>query len=506
MKNNSITQFLTDGVEEVFNPVIVYEGLYAFDASVLSQVGKIEKGVNLFDAWMEKRFYKEIKNCFGKLIFTDNPRLILFSDLDGNYGRNLKVSTGLFLSEMALNIIGEPVDLPIETDDYRTLLVEYFRDYRKKLNNIMNNTMDEESKRVHGILYDNYLRNENNRKIALGKNYHPFSYLHYLEVIKEYISSFLVGLRRVIPFLDKPLELNELNDVLDLDKFFLAMVKQLVEVSKETIKQCGKIHNSFVFIEKYIIAVNELRNSGKYELSIKTNLLDGNPFTYTVDDAIREYNELKIACPDFRIYSFENDGRDYRNLDTAREFTTELEEYIESKQLEASWEFIKNGRREVAPLHSDSVERLKTKVYDKRKVTVEESKLAIKDRMDFLNRTNYLYQMTGKNNFEGYIGYIYANGVVLFEKFYKQRDSYEPAMSNATYVMTFNNFVEMSMLTKTDIMEYIKQGGTDVRRVYHTSTWCDRIIQVIDGKAYDEKAVDKIDRLLSEGKISKLNK
>ena len=35
--------------------------------------------------------------------------------------------------------------------------------------------------------------------------------------------------------------------------------------------------------------------------------------------------------------------------------------------------------------------------------------------------------------------------------------------------MNFNNFVQMSKLTKTDIMAYIKNGGTDVRRVYHTN-------------------------------------
>ena len=126
--------------------------------------------------------------------------------------------------------------------------------------------------------------------------------------------------------------------------------------------------------------------------------------------------------------------------------------------------------------------------------------------MNFLDHTNYLYKMTGKDNFEGYVGYIYENGTVIFEKFYKNKNTVEPAKSNATYVMTFNNFVQMSKLTKTDIMEYIKLGGTDVKRIYHTLTWCDRIMQIINGKTYDEKAMDKIDRLINEGQITKRKK
>ncbi len=72
--------------------------------------------------------------------------------------------------------------------------------------------------------------------------------------------------------------------------------------------------------------------------------------------------------------------------------------------------------------------------------------------------------------------------------------------------MNFNNFVQMSKLTKTDIMSYIKSGGTDVRRVYHTNKWVDKMISIIAGKTYDEKAMERIDKLINEGQISKKKK
>ena len=110
---------------------------------------------------------------------------------------------------------------------------------------------------------------------------------------------------------------------------------------------------------------------------------------------IREYNEIKIAHPEFSVYHFENDGRDYRDVDTVTDFVSEMEDYIESKKLEASWNFIRNGKKEVTPVDDDVVIRLKKKKQEKKKVTREEKVQAITDRMSFLDHTDYVYKMTG---------------------------------------------------------------------------------------------------------------
>ena len=130
---------------------------------------------------------------------------------------------------------------------------------------------------------------------------------------------------------DKQINLDELKDCLDLEKFYLAMAKQLIDVTHTTLKSDNAVHNSFVYVEKYIMAFKALREKGNYDVKIDTVSLDGRNIRYSVDDAIREYTEIKIAHPEFAVYTFDNDGKDYRNLDTAREFATSVEEYIESK-------------------------------------------------------------------------------------------------------------------------------------------------------------------------------
>ena len=506
MKNNvSIKQYF-DGVSEVFNPAVAYQGNYAFSAEVFSLVSKKEGNKNLVDEYFEKKFYSQIRSILQKMKFTANPRLFVVSDLAGNYGRELKMSIELLIVEFAHILTGKGIDFSSDEEKLKEEAVQYFRDYRKKMSEIQEGNINDNNREANEHLRKDYKLNEDHRKRVMGKEYRPISYQRYLEVKKDYITNFIVGLRYLFPMFDKPINLAELEECVDLEKFYLAMAKQLIEITNTTLKSDKAVHNSFVFVEKYIMAVKAARGKGTYSLSIETISMDGRKIKYTVDDAIREYNEIKVANPEFSVYHFEADGRDYRDIDTVRDFTSEMEDYIESKKLQASWNFIRNGKKEITPVDTDTVIRLKEKKTDKKKLTREEKLQAITDRMGFLDHTDYVYKMTGKDNFEGYIGYIYSNGVVIFEKFYKSMEDHEPSTSNATYVMNFNNFVQMSKLTKTDIMAYIKNGGTDVRRVYHTNKWVDKMISILNGKTYDEKAMEKIDILISEGKISKRKK
>lgn len=500
----SITQYF-EGINEVFNPAVTYQGNYAFSADVFSKVSKKQNGKNLVEQYFDKKYYSQIKSILPKMKFTANPRLFVVSDLAGNYGRNLKMSIELFIIEFAHILTGSTIEFSGNEETIKEEAVQFFRTFRKQLSDIQNGIITEENKNINEILRNDYILNEEHRKRVMGREYRPISYEKYLDVKKDYITNFIVGLRYLVPMFDKPINLEEIQECLDLEKFYLAMAKQMIDVTHTTLKCDNAVHNSFVFVEKYIMAVKALREVGTYNIKIDTISLDGRDIKYSVDDAIREYNEIKVAHPEFSVYHFENDGRDYRDVDTVTDFVSEMEEYIESKKLEASWNFIRNGKKDITPVDDELVIRLKKKK-EKKKVTREEKLQAITDRMGFLDHTNYVYKMTGKDNFEGYVGYIYSNGVVVFEKFYKSIENHEPSTSNATYVMTFNNFVQMSKLTKTDIMTYIKNGGTDVKRVYHTNKWIDKMISIITGKTYDEKAMDKIDRLINEGQISKKKK
>ena len=253
VKNPSIKEYF-DGIGEIFNPNVSYEGNYAFCVDVFSMVGKKQTGKNLVDEYLEKKYYKQIREILQKMKFSANPKLFVVSDLSGNYGRNLKMSIELFIMEFAHILTGSTINFSGNDETIKDEAVQFFRNYRKQLSEIQNGNITEENKSINENLRKDYILNEEHRKKVMGREYRPISYERYLEVKKDYITNFIVGLRYLVPMFDKPINLEELQECLDLEKFYLAMAKQMIDVTHTTLNSPDKaVHNSFVFVEKYII-------------------------------------------------------------------------------------------------------------------------------------------------------------------------------------------------------------------------------------------------------------
>jgi hypothetical protein len=78
--------------------------------------------------------------------------------------------------------------------------------------------------------------------------------------------------------------------------------------------------------------------------------------------------------------------------------------------------------------------------------------------------------------------------------------------ANATYVMNIDNFVELSALSKTDIIKNIKSTvNPNVKRVYHSKNWEQRLLSIIEGAGYDA-VEEKIDTLIETGRVRKETK
>lgn len=505
---NSISKFLSN-VDAVFNPLVNYEGNFIFLADVLKECSVISKGKNLVSEYLEKNYYKYIRESFPKMIMIDNPPLYLVSDVAGEYGRNLKASLSMLINNFAQEIIGVSLEASEDIDELKEQVRTLSRQYRKEIAAIERGEVDTpERVSLKTLLEKEYERNESIRRRQKDSNYRFLSFEEFLNVKKQYLIDLSFGVKNLGPIFDKEIDFDELTSFLDLDKFFLAISKQLIEITKLIEKEDNTVHNSLCFVATYVETIKDLRKEGKYDLSVPTYTLEGKEITVSVDDIIGEFNDIKNRHQEFRIISLDKPEEDLRDINRAKKFSDELTDYFASKELEASWSFIRNGHLEDTDVElrdlSGIKKRLakpKTKTYQK--PSREELLQDTLDRIAFLDSTNYIYKMHGKNNFDGYEGYIYDNGCVVFEKFYRHTGSTIPSDENATYIMSFTNFVEMSKRTKTEIMGYIKKGATDLRRVYHTSTWCDRLSSIINGKVYNPEALEKIERLINNGELSK---
>lgn len=98
--------------------------------------------------------------------------------------------------------------------------------------------------------------------------------------------------------------------------------------------------------------------------------------------------------------------------------------------------------------------------------------------------------------FNGYRGYVYPNGKVIFEKFYRStKNGPKAAYNESIIVMDLADFIEMAPQSKTELMNLIRsQQAKSVQRIYHTSGWQKRVMAVIqkDILEYDFNVIEEL--------------
>lgn len=495
------------GIEELFNPPLTYSGNYGFPLRALEICSKMENGRNLVQEYFEKNHLKSIYDILEdyKDAFKE---IILVSDVNTEgKGRVLKVALEVLTQQISFGLVNDCPNLDADYKTYKSTVLAFFRNYKKAITAM--ESKDKESfyeliSYVENIMA-RYEINEKLRKEKYGKNYFPMDMREFLEKLRNKIVKFLVVYNQLVEICSKPVDLKELEQLLDLEKFYFVMTKELIEAGKTTERLDGHLPYSFAFAKVYIHDLKLFKATHNYDLKLQVPILIDRVELVTTEvvttkSLIKEFNELRNRHPEFSTRVIEPvDGVDYQDMEVFNNVIETMEAERKSKKLELSWKLFKKGERETAPSDDISVKPH----FPSAEMSKDEKNAELRRRIDFFEATPYAYRVEGINNFAGYIGYIYPNGQVIFERFYKDLSSYELALENATYIMRLDNFLEMSKLSKPEIIEYIKAGNTDVKRRYHTSKWEENITAIIIGKEYDAKTVDTIEELVNSGKIQR---
>jgi hypothetical protein len=283
-----------------------------------------------------------------------------------------------------------------------------------------------------------------------------------------------------------------------------------VDSCRETAKMENVFHNCMVEVIQLIHNVKEIGLEKEFNPVIKMYDEDKKKVvTYSFEDLRKEVAQMLSEHPEFEIATVSMEdviANDLMHNEAAtQEFSKTVLDSRKRQALQSNWEFIKPGSKE------DTEEEINTDFdaqMKKRAVTASgEEKdfyLELMRKRLFFEKTGYMEYIVGINNFAGYVGYIYANGLVIFEKMYEDETRMSPVReANATYVMTVDNFVTLSSMTKTEIIKYIKStANPDIRRVYHSKTWEQRLLRIIEGSSYDN-VEEKIDTLIQTGRVRK---
>ena len=279
------------------------------------------------------------------------------------------------------------------------------------------------------------------------------------------------------------------------DKFLMCFMKYVLEDQKFCAEKNGIINNAFIELKQFFTVIDE--ENVKYNQSIKVYDKKKNKIVhFNTNDLRKEYEILnrrfkenfeggKISSEQVKKMGL---VRNQEKMDKYREFLSKEKQAI----IETEFDILAPG--EITKLEGARGYAGKKPNFNKtNKNIINEEE--IEYRKFVLYHSEWSRMIVGKDKFEGYIGYIYPNCMVVFEKF-KDKGGLK---NNATYVMNIDDFVkflEFMRLSKSEIIEYISDpNNKDVKRLYHNDTWADRLQALIGTKETTDETIMKVESL-----------
>ena len=187
----------------------------------------------------------------------------------------------------------------------------------------------------------------------------------------------------------------------------------------------------------------------------------------------QKYKELLVTNPNLLAVNF--------SYNDFREMTKEeVEEFIIAylAELAANWEFMPSDDTTVEKKVTASAKRAVKHLSLEEKKQKEEKLMNLYMRKKkFYDETDPYFRIKGKQTFDGYVGYIYANSLVVLEKFYDNADTAKIADNNAIYIVSMSDFYELSQHSKTYLMT-----SPLCKRVTHKGVWEERVLEYINRK------------------------
>lgn len=127
----------------------------------------------------------------------------------------------------------------------------------------------------------------------------------------------------------------------------------------------------------------------------------------------------------------------------------------------------------------------------------------LKNKIEFFENTHYTHKMLGIDSLNGYMGYVYDNDFIVFERFYRDKENSKPASNEAIYVMPADKLL-LSLTDKQAIMKYIKENPEQgVKRIIHRGeNYKDQVNEVITSPNISNESFSSIyDRMKESKKI-----
>ena len=520
----------------LFNPKIFYDGEWMFDSNyeltaannILLENAKVIKGKNMYLSFLEEEYFKPLKQIFNSdsMAHSFFPKIVF--DIDDNTKKrtvsfnysiySFQVVSGLELVDtMGYSSVLQRYAYDVKEDYTKEEMMMYAKKLMREEMNAFRDVLNKGNKSEYYIkAYEFYRRHFD----LFKKQKINYTFEQFIQTKLDTLVKLNFRSQDVLDFYRKRINTDKLAEAFDYDKLCLLAAYTAILQCHITVENTGKLDNSMLYVKQYLDAVNEYRKQNpNYNVSITIFNDKNKKEKYHIKDVEKAYYTLLSEHPDFEFYSVEDkeidelfsrfnvkkkDDFDLTNPEDCALLEKLYEKMRLQKQLAASWKFIPAGSREKSIEDEEEIKR------NNHSSGIDNDEVARrmvigKQFIETNSGIRYLYVLHGINTFAGYIGYIYPNGTVVFEKYYENDKTYRLAKGSATYVMGIYNFLELSKLTKSDIIKKLHSDPTlNVKRIFHREDmekWKSELMQAITGTDYTEEIVDYIESLTNMNEL-----
>ena len=331
-------------------------------------------------------------------------------------------------------------------------------------------------------------------------NFGNFLKIYNLDII-QYCKDIAVSFENIInhlPEIEKYLEENSftLNAVgiskEKLELYFAYRFLKEIEIEHYEDKQDFVYHVANYFRENtsrknsdYPKITIDAVTENKMGLDIKD--VDGREIT--PKSLYQDFTELLLKNPELKPINFSDVNFSGMSLEEVNDFVAD---YL--KTYTANWEIIPKGKY-------DETAYSIFKKSNHSEVDYEKLKQLFMEKVMFYNEQDPYMCVEGKKTFDGYIGYIFSNGIVILDKFYENVEKGRVSKGDAIYYMKIEDFYRLSHYPKRELMKMPEVG-----RVIHRGDWMETIKKIISQTGDGMNTTKETNKLMQKKYIKVDNK
>lgn len=494
--------FVLSGItpsDAVFDPIPSYGGDWLIP---IYNLPKNVKEKDLWENYYNETYRKPLEEIFKTKRILDLQVGMISKPNENNIGRCLKYNKVDFFVELT-RFLNQHIDNYGLNDIAKKERIRNLMNNLKKSNDELNLVYSESlgirAKRLKDIL-DNGFNSEYFETAML--DYEPYkTKINFNEYIKsnyEISKKFQEGMLRLGNFFDRKIDFNKLYELFDPDIFSLLFAKIIYEFNLRIESQYQKLDNSYAYLCFYQMMVDKVvKEDKRYNPKIKYEFSNGKRVLYSRWNLTNELKELLNRHPEtgsFKLPTIGSNNEKYKDIHLMEKLAM-----LYGQDTQANWEFLPEGvgiRKESNNKTSEN-----EKIVNKDKVKLIEE---VNMRINILENSGFIGRpIHGLNKFEGFYAFVYSNGKVILEKFWENISNETPAKNTATYVMNIDNFIEMSKISRIDLVMFIKEHpDMGIKRIFHTSinNWQRNLFNEINGTYRLEEAIGFINGLKKGGR------